>query len=206
MKPRAMPLDLRCQTDAQIGRNSSKQARPRGFEPLTFGSVDRGSEAYIWLYRAKSCPTSRQKVAKKSISRPFWARRPHAATRARNPRAGASSARGQTTASRPWRASWADHRCARVGTEAVVRDLRLQHALRRPRVASSRNCGGRRKCGRERFVSAVFLRARGDLRVRSASVVRLRAGLWWGSQARRLTPRAPRRRERALGSGRPPRG
>ena len=64
-------------------------ARPRGFEPLTFGSVDRGSEAYIWLYRAKPCPTSRQKVAKKSISRPFWARRPHAATRARNPRAGA---------------------------------------------------------------------------------------------------------------------
>ena len=45
------------------------EARPRGFEPLTFGSV--GSEAYIWLYRAKSCPTGRQKVARKSIPRPF---------------------------------------------------------------------------------------------------------------------------------------
>jgi hypothetical protein len=64
----------------------------------------RGSEAYIWLYRAKSCRTSRQKVAKKSISRHFWAWRPHAATLARNPRAGASSAGGQTTASRPLRA------------------------------------------------------------------------------------------------------
>jgi hypothetical protein len=52
----------------------------------------------IWLYRAKSCPTSCQKVAKKSISRHFWARRPHAATLARNPRAGASTVPAETTA------------------------------------------------------------------------------------------------------------
>ena len=35
-------------------------ARPTGFEPVTFGSVDRGSEAYIWLCSAKSSPTGRQ--------------------------------------------------------------------------------------------------------------------------------------------------
>jgi hypothetical protein len=69
------------------GRKSPTQAnfvaRPTGFEPVTFGSIDRGSEAYIWLYEAKPCPTGRQKVAKKSIPRPFGARRPHVATRAR---------------------------------------------------------------------------------------------------------------------------
>ena len=93
----------------RAGRRGRRRTRPRGFEPLTFGSVDRGSEAWIWLYRAKSCPTGRQKVARKSIPRPSGA-----ATSCRHarsqPRAGASSARGQTTACRPERASDAEAR------------------------------------------------------------------------------------------------
>jgi hypothetical protein len=46
-------------------------------------------------------PNLAQQVAKKSpksISRHFWARRPHAATLARNPRAGASTVPAETTA------------------------------------------------------------------------------------------------------------
>jgi hypothetical protein len=39
----------RCQTDAQIGPKLSNGARPRGFEPLTFGSVaPRGADEYVW--------------------------------------------------------------------------------------------------------------------------------------------------------------
>jgi hypothetical protein len=34
---------VRCEIDAHTDRNPSNKARPRGFEPLTFGSVDRRS-------------------------------------------------------------------------------------------------------------------------------------------------------------------
>jgi hypothetical protein len=47
LKPPLRRLDLRYDTDAQSGRKPRKEARPRGFEPLTFGSVDRRLGAQI---------------------------------------------------------------------------------------------------------------------------------------------------------------
>jgi hypothetical protein len=66
-EPRTPVLSTGSEVPGNAHHLPSRVARPRGFEPLTFGSVDRGSEAYIWRYRAKFFRTSRPKVAKSRL-------------------------------------------------------------------------------------------------------------------------------------------
>jgi hypothetical protein len=81
---RRSAFDLRCDTDAQSGRKPSNRARPRGFEPLTFGAVERRSGS-----ATSNC-------CSRSLSSRGWARHEtttlncaHTATRGREtPKAG----------------------------------------------------------------------------------------------------------------------
>ena len=58
------------ETEGQTSKNPSihrgSQARPTGFEPVTFGSVDRQPQHQDWLCRAKSVVSTRQKLARNS--------------------------------------------------------------------------------------------------------------------------------------------
>jgi hypothetical protein len=114
MKQKDRAVDLRCRTDAQIGPNPSEQARPRGFEPLTFGSVERRGSAES----GSSKPNLAPQVAKKSPrsqNRGQFDRRQLAGLaggHARSSqRAGAGPAPSQTTACRPERSRCSPGTC-----------------------------------------------------------------------------------------------